>query len=94
VAPFIAPADELEEQMRCIRLEGQVAEFIDDQELELGVIGLFESFVFMRLGELSDKVFAGVKSTVCPATMASRPIATARSACRRRAAPKAAPLRR
>jgi hypothetical protein len=56
-AALAARADKVEEQMGRIRLEGQIAEPIDDQELGLGVMGesLLEPSVLMRLGELSDK---------------------------------------
>ena len=36
-AALVAPGDELEEQVRGVGLEGQVAELVDDQQLGLGV---------------------------------------------------------
>lgn len=38
-ATLVAARDKLEEQVRGTRLKGQVAQFIDDQELGLGVDG-------------------------------------------------------
>src|SRR5665811_357389 len=35
-APLVAPADELEEQVRRVRLEWQIAELVDDEQLRLG----------------------------------------------------------
>ena len=38
-AALVAPRDELEEQVRGVRLEGQVAQLVDDEKLRLGVEG-------------------------------------------------------
>ena len=56
-AALVATADELEEQVRGIRLERQIAEFVDDQQLGLGVVrqALLEPAFAMRLGELGHQ---------------------------------------
>jgi hypothetical protein len=52
-APLIAPRDELEEEMRGVGLEGQIAELIDDQELRLGEVAqpLLDPIIEVGLGE-------------------------------------------
>jgi uncharacterized protein YhaN len=56
-ASLVAAADELEEQMRGVGLERQIAKFIDDQQLGLGVVGelLLEPPFAMGLGQLRDQ---------------------------------------
>lgn len=56
-AALVAAADELEEQMRRIGLEGQIAELVDDQELGLGIVRepLLEPALAMGLGQLGDE---------------------------------------
>jgi hypothetical protein len=52
-AALIAPRDELEEEMRGVTLEGQVAEFVDHEQLGLGVEGepVLKPAFDMGLGE-------------------------------------------
>jgi hypothetical protein len=56
-AGLIAPADQLQEQMRRVGLERQVTEFIDDQQFCLGVAEqlLIEPLFAVRLGEAGDQ---------------------------------------
>ena len=56
-AGFVAPADQLEEQVRGVGLQWQVAEFVDDQELRLRQRQqLFvQAPLAVRLGEASDQ---------------------------------------
>ena len=50
---LVASRHELEEQMRGIWLEGQIAEFIDDQQLRLGEVGqlFLEPAIGVGLGQ-------------------------------------------
>src|SRR5512132_4348168 len=56
-AAFVATRHELEEQMRGIRLERQVSNLIDDQELRLAEVEqpVLEPAFAVRLGELGDE---------------------------------------
>ena len=56
-AALVSAGDELEEQVRRIRVERQVAELVDDQQLRLGEEGepFLEPGVGMRLGEAGDQ---------------------------------------
>ena len=65
-AALIASADKLKEQVGGIGLERQVAKFVDDEELRLGVMrqALLESSFGMCLGELRHQRGGRVNSTV------------------------------
>ena len=56
-AALIAAADELEEQMRGVGLERQIAELVDNQQFRLGVVGqlFLEPPFAMGLGQLRDQ---------------------------------------
>src|SRR5262249_37665054 len=56
-ASFVAATDQLEEQMRRVGLQRQVAEFVDDQQLWLRQREQFlvQAPLAMRLGEASDQ---------------------------------------
>ena len=56
-AGLVAAADELEEQMRGVGLERQIAKLIDDQQLRLGEADqlLVKPLLAMRLGEACDQ---------------------------------------
>ena len=56
-AALVAPADQLEEQVRRVRFERQVAQFVDDQQLGLGVVRqpLLQPALGMRLGQCATK---------------------------------------
>lgn len=79
-AALVAARDELEEQARRVRLEGQVAEFVHHQQLGLGVEG--QAVVEPPLGAgAASAVISAVactNSTEWPSRIASRPSATAR----------------
>ena len=55
--PLIAPADQLEEQVGGIRLKGQIAELVHDQQLGLGIMAqtFLKPPVAMRFGELGHQ---------------------------------------
>jgi hypothetical protein len=76
---LVAATDQLEEQMRGIALEGQVAEVIDDQELGFAEMRepLLKPAFAMSFGERATTVVAATNCTECPASIASRPSATA-----------------
>jgi hypothetical protein len=56
-APFVTAADQLEEQMRRFRLEREITQLVDDQQLGLGEVGdpLVELAVGIGFGELRDQ---------------------------------------
>ena len=58
---LVTAADQLEEQVGGIGLQRQVAEFVDDQQLRLGVSEqlLIEAFLAMRLGKAGDQRHGG-----------------------------------
>ncbi len=62
---FIAPADELEEQVRALAVDRQVADLVDDEQPRGGVdLQLFFQPPFgVRLGQLSIRLAAVVNST-------------------------------
>ena len=78
-ASFVASADELKNQVSGLLLEGEVAQFVDDEQLGLGVerdlVGEFA--LRLRTRELSSEV-AVTNSTECPASTAARPSPIAR----------------
>ncbi len=53
-ASLVAPADQLKEQMRCIGLERQVAEFVDNQQLGLCIMrqSFLKAVLGLRLGQV------------------------------------------
>ena len=76
-AGFVAPADQLEEQVRRVGLQRQVAELVDDQQLRLRQR---QQFLVQRrspcaLARPATSVVAVVNCTVYPARIASRPSA-------------------
>jgi hypothetical protein len=79
-ASLVTTTDELKEKMRGVGFERQVAQLVDDQQLGFGKLGqaLLQPALAVALGELGDDVVAATNCTECPATMASRPSATAR----------------
>ena len=64
-AALVAARDELEEEVRGVRLERQIAEFVDDQQLGLGVEAepLFEPALGVRLGQPATSAGAVTNST-------------------------------
>jgi hypothetical protein len=56
-AALVTPADQLEEQVSGIRLERQVTELVDDQQLRFRVVGqtFLEPAIRVRFGELRDQ---------------------------------------
>ena len=65
-AALIAPRHELEEEVRGVRLEGQIAELVDDQEFGFGEVGqLFSSLPSAcALASWATSVGAATNSTV------------------------------
>ena len=60
-AAFVAPAEDVEQQLASGLRQGHVSEFVDDQEADLGELGLEaeQSLLVARLDQLVDQLGGG-----------------------------------